>query len=84
MDGRDPKVESPRGFAFAVLDFVIRLGFAAFITVGFAAGLSLRPGLCPSHPSTVVGCGAILLWTFVLIWCMTGQRSSDMPGKENQ
>jgi hypothetical protein len=57
------------------LDLGARLGFALFMTAGFAAGLGLYTALAPSHPDAVRGCGGIFLWSFVLIWCVTGRNS---------
>jgi hypothetical protein len=75
LDGAAPKVKPILHLGLHLLNIVARLGFSLFITAGFAAGLCLYAGMSLSSPNLVTACGAVFLWTLVLISCMTSRGS---------
>jgi hypothetical protein len=52
-----------------------RLGFAVFLTMGFAAGVGLRGGMSLANPIAVRLCAGFFLWSLALISCVTSRRA---------
>jgi hypothetical protein len=75
LEGADPKVNPIHHLGLRLLDIVARLGFALFITAGFAAGLCLNNAMTLSSPNLVRACGGVFLWTLILISCVTSRGS---------
>ncbi len=75
LDGAEPKVAPRDGVVIRLILIVARLGFSLFITTGLAAGLGLYAGMNTASPNGIEACGAVFLWTLVLISCVTCRRS---------
>ncbi len=74
LDLVPPKVDPGPPFGAPLLDLVARLGFALFITAGFAAGLSLDAGTPLSDANLVRACEGVFFWSLALISCGAGRR----------
>jgi hypothetical protein len=56
------------------LAIVARLGFALFLTAGFAAGLSVYADMTFASPNLVPACEGVFFWALALISCGTSRR----------
>jgi hypothetical protein len=75
LDGSAPKVTPIHHLRLHLLDIIVRLGIALFITAGFSAGLCLYTGTTLYSPYLVRACGGVFLWTLAVISCVTSRGS---------
>jgi hypothetical protein len=74
MDGPAPKDAAGDPLGVQWLIIAARLGFALFITAGFAAGLGLSADKTLLNPNSVWAYQAMFFWSLALICCMTSRR----------
>ena len=75
VDGSTPKVQATYDLGPELLAIIIRLVFAIFLTLGFAAGLGLSGGTNIASPIAVRLYEGFFLWSVALISCVTSRRA---------
>jgi hypothetical protein len=76
LPGQPPGHKSPFGcFGLEFLAMIANLGFAVFLTVGFAAGSGLTSGMSLTNPIAVRLGAGFFVWSLALISSVTSRRA---------